>query len=144
MPDTNKPNCDPKFIKQVRESYIRCQENPKFFDIFYRTLLGKSKEIEKKFEHTDWVRQHSLIKLAIKSAILYAEQPDYAFAYKNIDDIGTTHSHSQWNIKPDLYPLWLDSVVESVQVCDPVCSPELSVAWRDVLTPAIDLIISKY
>lgn len=144
MSNIDKHHLDPKIIKQVKDSYIRCQENEKFFDLFYKTLLGKSEEIAAKFEHTDWVRQHNLIKLGIKSAILYAEQPDYAFAQKNIDDIGTTHSHSQWDIKPEFYPLWLDSVVETVKECDPAYSLELSDAWRKVLTPAIQLIISKY
>lgn len=139
----NSRNC-PDFINKVKESYGRCQNNKEFFDIFYSILLGKSEEIKLKFQHTDWIRQHHLIKLGIKSAILYAENPDLALTQKNINNIGATHSHAHWDIKPDLYPLWLDSIAEAVQKCDKEYSPDLEDAWRKTLMPAIKLIISQY
>ncbi|MBT3939372.1 MAG: hypothetical protein HOF44_06680 [Pelagibacterales bacterium] len=82
MPSSDIHHCDPKLVSQVRDSYTRCQKDEKFFDTFYKNLLGKSEQIEQKFEHTDWIRQHNLIKLAIKSAILYAENPDMKLTQK--------------------------------------------------------------
>ncbi len=144
MNDLDKSKQISNIINQVRESYERCQKDDKFFDIFYRILLSKSNDIKDRFTNTDWIRQHNLIKLAIKSAILYAEQPEYSFAYKNIHDIAISHSKSEMNIKPELYPLWLDTLAESVQKCDPEYTDELIINWRKVISPTIDLIISKY
>ena len=82
--------------------------------------------------------------MALRSAIVYAEEPDMQVVRKRMNEIGENHSRAHMNVRPEWYPIWLDSMIHAVEECDPHFSESLGDTWRIVLTPAIDLIISKY
>lgn len=131
-------------VENVRQSYKRCLEKGDFFEVFYDTFLSESDSIAAKFENTNWHQQRQLIQHAVKLAILYAEEPNVPIVEQHMANIGRTHSRENMDIHPEWYPLWLGSMVAAVKKCDPEFSEVLGSEWRKVLTPAINLITSKY
>jgi len=115
-----------------------------FFEIFYNDLLKQSSEIEDLFKNTDWYKQKSLIKSAIKSAIMFAGNPELYIAREHLEKIAITHSHTHMNIKPEYYPIWRECMIRTVKKCDPNYSWITGRAWQKVLTFTINFMISKY
>ena len=48
------------------------------------------------------------------------------------------------DIKPELYDLWLDRLVQAVGEFDPMFDPEIEAAWRRLLQPGIEFMKSRY
>lgn len=58
--------------------------------------------------------------------------------------VAKTHKPNGYNIKPELYALWLDSLCETVKEHDPDITPEIEEQWRNYMQEAINIILSKY
>ena len=67
-----------------------------------------------------------------------------AFAKTKDESLGVSHNRSGFNIRPSLYPLWLESVMKTIQKHDPQFDDTHNRAWRTVLQQGIDAIASKY
>ena len=63
---------------------------------------------------------------------------------RKLKALGASHSRSHYDIKPEWYSMWLDSLMQTVRLHDPESTRELDAAWREVLTPGIDLIRGAY
>jgi len=63
---------------------------------------------------------------------------------RKLRDLGESHNRSNYNIKPEWYDLWEQSLLKTVRAHDPEWTPELQQAWREVLKPGIDLIRGAY
>jgi hypothetical protein len=61
-----------------------------------------------------------------------------------LEKIGKTHSRGEYNIRPDLYPFFLESVCEAVKKHDPEWTPELEIQWQQRVQDGVKLIISMY
>ncbi len=131
-------------IQQVSDSYSRCCKDEAFFEDFYRSFLSQSDEISAMFEQTDWYRQRYLLKSALKSAILFAKEPSVHLVKVLMANIASSHSIDHYNIRPDLYPIWLECMIQTVSKHDPKYSHALGEAWKDVLKPTIEFMISQY
>lgn len=133
-----------KQVHQVSESYLRFGNSAAFYKDFYQLLLSQSDEIAAMFRDTEWDRQRHLLKSALKSAILFAKEPDVQLVRMHMDRIAHTHSKERYNVRPELYPIWLDCMIQTISTHDPEYSEALGDAWRATLTPAIKLMISQY
>lgn len=134
----------PEQIQRVIASYTRTCLNDTFFVAFYDHFLAQSDEIAIMFRHTDWSRQLHLIKQAVRSAILYAKEPDMPIVHQFMERIAYSHSAEHRNVRPELYSFWLDSIVSTIRTHDPEYTPTLDKDWADVLMPAIRFITSHY
>ena len=63
-------------------------------------------------------------------------------AYNNksslLTKIADKYNENNLNIKPHLYPLWLDSLTASAKSVDPLFGMNTEKLWRVVLQPGID------
>lgn len=134
----------PESLEIVRLSYNRCCDEDKFFESFYENFLSHSEEIKSLFRNTDWTHQILLIKKALHSAILFAENNKNSIAMRHMEAIAYTHSRSFMDIKPEYYPIWLEAMMQTIESFDPYFSPELNKAWREVLGFTINFMVSKY
>lgn len=130
-----------KVYRLFTNSYIRCTSNPEFVDEFYRTFISSSNEIEKKFKFTNFSKQRKLLLSSLSYMILAYTARDL---YHLLGHISRSHCRSLHNIEPHLYLNWLDSLVETVGVIDPHYTADIGEAWRIVMQPGIDYIISGY
>ena len=131
-------------IENVLQSYRRCLRHGNFFTVFYSYFLEQDDKIEAMFSDVDWYKQKQLIERAVKHAILYAKERDMPMVNQLMSTLAKSHSKAHLNVKPEWYPIWLDSMVEAVSLCDPKYTAKLGMQWREVLMPAIDLFISLY
>jgi hemoglobin-like flavoprotein len=134
----------PDAINHVNLSYGRCSMSPGFFDSFYDIFLKSSPDVAPMFANTDFSKQKVLIKSGISFVIMYAKDQQGAFAKAKLDFIGEVHDHVHRNVKANMYPLWIDSLLKAVQKHDPEYTPQLDKEWREVIKPAIDLLLSHY
>lgn len=125
---------------RVFQSYGRCCKNELFFVDFYDCFMGSSPEIRSMFVDTDMKQQRHLLRNGIMQLILHAR----GMPETKLRALGQSHSRSGYNIRPDMYGVWLDALLETVRRHDPEYNDELAVAWRRALLPGIELIRSAY
>ena len=105
-----------------------------FFEAFYRRFLKSSTEVRILFRNTDMAAQRHMLKKSFFSLVAF-------YASGTIDDvlrrIAYLHSAEQLNIKPHLYDLWLECLIDTVSAYDPEFCDEVELAWRLVLSPGI-------
>lgn len=118
--------------------------NPKgesFFKQFYDNFFNQSDEIRAKFEGVDMEKQVGVLQKSIYHLLSFyvsKEESDY------LHSIAVSHNRKNYDIKPDLYNVWLDSLVQTVRMLDPECNREVELAWRIALTPGILYMQSFY
>ena len=102
-----------------------------FFDTFYSKFISKNEVIQKYFEKTDLERQKSMLKRSFYYVLmLYVTKAPS----QRMREIAIRHSRTVLNVKPELYDIWLESLLETVDLLDPCFSPEIEQAWRAVFT----------
>ena len=58
--------------------------------------------------------------------------------------LGVTHARDGFNIRPELYDLWLVSLQQAIGDHDKACNADILQAWREVLSKGINVIKSEY
>lgn len=128
--------------ERVMQSYGRCSVQPAFFDEFYSRFMASSPEVKTLFQNTDFKRQNTLLRVGLSYLIIYGDGSESVKG--KIEELGTLHGRSKLNIRPELYPLWVDSLMEAVRQYDVRYTEELGQAWRETLQKGIRLMLSKY
>jgi hemoglobin-like flavoprotein len=126
----------------VKASFDRCGESDGFYDMFYDTFLAKSPDIPALFARTDFRKQKLLLKATI--VIMVRHRIDDERARQALAKVAQTHNRSGYNIKPELYRLWLDSLCETVRQHDPEFTSDLEVQWRERMQEGIGVIVAEY
>lgn len=123
-------------------SYGRSIANPTFFDDFYNRFTSQSPVIRDMFKNTDMTAQ----KQALRSGIAFLTQfaKGSAYAEQKVDALGKSHSRSELNVNPNLYPLWVSALIETFAQHDPEWDSELGKLWQETLQKGIDRITSRY
>lgn len=123
-----------------QQSYERCMSVPSFMDLFYEKFLYSSDEVAKKFENTEFRRQKAMVASSLKMLML-SYQGDKA-ANEYLHHLATRHK--ELDVGPDLYELWLDSLLSTVEQTDPEFTREVEEAWLTVMRHGIDAMVSAY
>ncbi len=125
---------------RVMQSYGRCCASPQFFDTFYRLFTASSPQVREKFLNTEMPTQKQLLRAGILTLVLHARgMPD-----SKLRAIGQSHAREGFDIRPELYDLWLDSLLQAIRAHDHAADEGDLAAWREVLEPGIALIKSFY
>lgn len=124
------------------DSYERCCADPAFLDVFYEELLTVSTEIAHKFKNTDFERQKRVLKASILIMMTCASGIEGSDC--GIDRIAKAHDRNHADIPPELYPIWLNSLVTAVKLCDPKYQPNTGVIWRKMMKAGIQRMIALY
>jgi hemoglobin-like flavoprotein len=114
----------------------------KFLERFYELFVASSPEVAEKFAHTDFRKQRRAIKVSLymmMSAALGHPEGDV-----HLTRIAQLHSRAALAIRPALYDLWLDCLVQAVGEHDRAFSGETERAWRRVMAPGIEFMKSRY
>lgn len=135
---------DSEIMTAVKQSYGRCLVNTQFFDTFYDIFLKSSDKIPPMFKNTDFEKQKAVLRSTVTFVIMHAADTNAAFAKDKLQYVGDIHSRGKLNVAPELYPLWETSLMETIKQYDPEYTPELEKKWHQVLTPAIELLKSRY
>lgn len=126
------------FEQLFDESYERVLkrelDGKDFFAAFYDHFLLQSPEIREKFVNTEMVKQRSMLKKSFYRLLVF-------YGSNHADDylkkVAQQHDRAHFNVRPQLYDVWMDSLVHTVAQYDEQFTPETELAWRLVLTPGI-------
>lgn len=133
------------YLTFFNESYQRTMgsesDREEFLDAFYDAFMSKSIEIAAKFAHTDMPRQRQMLYRSLRHMVDFSVQRQ---ASEDLRKTAERHSASQLDVKPGLYDIWLDSLIETVQLFDPEFTEEIELAWRVVLAPGVVYMKFKY
>ena len=112
-----------------------------FFDAFYGVFFARSEEICKKFVDVDMAVQVGVLQKSMFHIIsFYVAKTDNEY----LRSIAQTHSRSQYDIKPEYYDIWLESLIETVRKIDPEYENDVELAWRLAMTPGIQFMKFHY
>lgn len=129
--------------QQVKASFARCAAlGDEFFDSFYASLVDRETAIGQMFAETDMQKQNQLIEDGITHLIAYSQGDSNAEA--RIRALGKSHSRHFINVRPEFYPLWVDSLMIALREHDPKFTPELAEQWKTIIAPGIALMVSMY
>ncbi|MGA8696003.1 MAG: globin domain-containing protein [Xanthobacteraceae bacterium] len=128
-------------VELFNDSIERCSCSPDFLRRFYTLFLASSDTVAKKFEHTDLRKQARMLKTSLyimMSTSCGSEQ------IVHLERLAKLHSRAELDIKPELYDLWLDRLVQAIKEFDPMFDPQTETAWRRALQPGIEFMKSRY
>ncbi len=124
----------------VMQSYGRCCASSGFFDSFYQYFLASSPEIREKFAHTNMPAQKQLLRQGILNLVMHARgMPD-----TKLRALGCSHARGALDIRPELYDLWLQALLQSIGEHDGQCDANTRLAWHEVLNKGISVIKAQY
>ncbi|PSU34058.1 globin [Photobacterium lutimaris] len=115
-------------------SYARCQRNKQFFFIFYHHFWQKDQRFKNIFNGVDLERQVKMLKLSIAMIMLASSSEQ---AREGLRRFGKAHGPDGIGVRPDDFEVWLDSLIETVQICDPKFNDEIAMAWRQCFKEGI-------
>jgi len=105
-----------------------------FFGKFYENFLASSDQVEKMFAHTDMDQQVRMLQRSMFHMISFyvSKQED-----NYLEGVAESHSAKQHNVSPDLYDLWLESLIKTVTEVDPEFDDTVGLAWQLAMAPGI-------
>jgi hemoglobin-like flavoprotein len=128
-------------VELFNDSIERCSGKPEFLRRFYALFLASSDAVAMKFARTDLQKQARMLKTSLYIMMLESGEPEQT---AHLERLARRHSRTELDIKPELYDLWLDRLVQAVREFDPLFNAETETAWRRVLQPGIDFMKSRY
>ncbi len=138
----DKPRSEMTDAFLVQQSYGRCCLSEGFFDDFYTAFVNKSPAIAEKFAHTDMAKQKRLLRQGISYMLMYYNNSKLADS--KISSIAETHARGHFAISPELYDIWLETLLDTIQAHDPMVDEALKTSWRNVMLKGIQAMAAKY
>jgi hemoglobin-like flavoprotein len=132
---------DEKDIELFNDSIERCSSKSDFLRRFYTLFLASSDAVAKKFERTDLRKQARMLKTSLYIMMLASDESE---RIAHLERIAKRHSRAELDIRPELYDLWLDRLLQAVKEYDAMFDAETEAAWRRVLQPGIEFMQSRY
>jgi hemoglobin-like flavoprotein len=125
-------------------SLKRCLAAPGFLDAFYERFVGSSAEVREKFRNTDMKRQARVLEdslYVVANAVLGEEN---SLARGALPALAARHSRQGLDIRPELYDLWIECIVETARAYDPQFDATVESAWRETLAFGADYLRQRY
>lgn len=116
------------------DSFERCIRNEQFTKTFYDIFLNTSDEIPPFFAHTNFAKQRRILRSSLYDMIT-------ASARRSVDLTvlaKLTQRHRELKVKPHHYDLWLQSLIATVAICDPLFSDKIAGVWREAFQTGVD------
>ena len=104
-----------------------------FFDRFYAIFQAHG-EVKRKFDSVPPERRSPMVRESLVELMTYyatGQASDY------MHKIARMHDKQHTDIRPKLYAMWLEALLQCVSEFDPDFNEEVDAAWRIVVTPGI-------
>lgn len=113
----------------------------KFFDLFYELFIAANDEVRAKFEGVDLDRQKRVLRESLRELLVFFVNHEIT---PYLERLARTHSVDGRGIRPELYTLWLEALIETARRTDPQFTDGVELSWRMVLAPGIELMKFSY
>jgi len=122
-----KLNIETTFDSSYERILSKSAESGNFFDAFYEKFINASPIVKDKFKNTDMKRQRAMLEKSLHYvAYLFTNQEIYSY----IQEIAELHNRKNLDIRPELYDLWLESLIDTVRDFDSDFDDDVELAWR--------------
>jgi hemoglobin-like flavoprotein len=135
---------DPRSRAAFLASFNRCRAAAGFLEDFYRRFIASSEEIRVKFAGTNMKRQVQMLEDSLYVVAVAIQGEEGSLARGDLPRIAARHSREDLDIRPGLYDLWLECLIEAVRTHDPQFSGEVEAAWRETLAFGVDYMRARY
>ncbi|MBL7645689.1 MAG: nitrate- and nitrite sensing domain-containing protein [Candidatus Hydrogenedentes bacterium] len=136
-----RTNVSSQVSATLRESLMRAEEH-KLYDKFYERFVTSDPRIGPYFLNTDFKKQKNLLKDGVGRALSFAAGDPGSVNF--VENLSVTHNRGHMNILPELYPFWLNALVQTLADTDPKWSTRLETEWRESLQKTIQLMSRAY
>ncbi len=129
-------------VRTFYASLERCQRRGGLIRHFYEIFLMSSDEVAEKFRNTDMESQERILMTSFYLMMLGdAERAEGKAHYERL---ATLHDRNHLDIRPELYDLWLDCLLQAVQEFDPEYCDEVKNAWCEMMGPGLRFMKAHY
>lgn len=135
---------DPHSRETFLASFDRCRTAAGFLEAFYQRFVASSEEVREKFKGTDMKRQVRMLEDSLYVVAVAVQGQEGSFARSDLPRIAARHSRKDLDIRPGLYDLWLECLIDTVRTHDPQFSREAEAAWRETIAFGIDYMREHY
>lgn len=94
------------------------------------------------FSRVDMQKQNELIRQGVERLIDFAAGSETA--QQELGRLGESHGRSGLNIAPELYSVWVNTLMDTVRTHDSEADDNVEAAWRLTLRRGIELMTSLY
>lgn len=133
-----------KHVATFSTSLKRCLASPDFLTKFYDLFVGSSDEVREKFRNTDFEAQKRMLADSLYAIAVAAQGQKEGPGWAELARLAERHGSADLDVRPGLYDLWLDCLLEAARQHDPRFSPAIEKAWRKTLAVGIDYMRSRY
>ena len=120
-------------IALFNDGLDRCVADPKFLETFYQRFVEGSSRVAELFAATDMRHQEKALKASLYTAMMAAD--DNRPALDHLKVLG--QRHRDLGIEPELYELWLETLLAAAQESGALTDVRAPDVWRRVLGVAI-------
>jgi hemoglobin-like flavoprotein len=131
-------------VETFLASLRRCLAAPRFLESFYERFLGSSEEVRDKFRNTDMKRQARVLEDSLYVVANAVQGEENSLARGALPALAAKHGRQGLDVRPGLYDLWIDCLVETARVHDPQFDGAVESAWRDTLVFGADYLRQRY
>ena len=132
------PNARQRFLASLH----RCDEIDDFVDRFYQRFIAASPEVRRKFADTDLPAQVRVLRRSLELCAAAADGEREGL--NELTMRARTHDHAHLDIRPALYDLWLEALLETAAECDTEWDEDVDRAWRNVLGFVVGFMTARY
>jgi hemoglobin-like flavoprotein len=136
------PRISEEELDRFQGSLDRCNADPGFIGRFYDRLLAASPESAAKFNGVDMERQKRMLRASLYMCLSAAHGRQAG--KDHLEQIAQVHGRAGRDVRPQLYDVWLEALVQTVRESDPGVTPAVESAWRAIMGPGIEFMKSRY
>ena len=131
-------------VEVFRASLKRCLAKPEFLLDFYGIFMASSDEVREKFKNTDLKRQTEVLADSLWVMANVAASAKGGAAWDSLPRLAEKHDRAHLDIRPELYDVWLNALVETARRHDPLFSAQIESDWRETLAVGIDYLRTRH
>ncbi len=127
----------------LQQSYGRCLARRGFIERFYAIFMARHPDIEAMFARTDFQKQRLALRRGISVAILHAGGS--AMVERTCAGMAGVHAREgRAPVPPELYPHWIESLLQAVTEFDEDADARLLARWRQAMSRMVDFFVQRY
>ena len=139
---TTEATVDPNTTSRFTDSLGRCLAESAFLDRFYELFINSSPDIAKRFEQTDFDQQKRALSQSLYLMVMAMEGGEAAISY--LGKIARTHDRENYDVRPELYDVWLECLIRAAAENDPQFDGAIERSWRETLKYGIEFMRERY